>query len=165
MFDVARTRKTLIWGIPLYLALATGSILMVAYIMVPTIEGVAERAPVVRIGPAVLVAPFVAAFCLLGVVVASMRAIPCSDRIIKPFERAFIATVLAGVVAILLIPVTAALARSQMPSIGYTQCPVLQGQPTLWFTDWVRDPAWCVRGKSLDWVNEQAKLSVARPIP
>lgn len=165
MFDVARIRKTLIWGIPLYLGLATGSILMVAYIMVPTIEGVVERAPVVRIGPAVLVAPFVAAFCLLGVVVASMRAIPCSDRIIKPFERAFIAAVLAGVVAMLLIPVTAALARSRMPSIGYTQCHVLQGQPTLWFTDWVRDPAWCVRGKSLDWVNEQARLSVARPIP
>lgn len=165
MFDVARIRKTLIWGIPLYLGVATGSILMVAYIMVPTIEGVAERAPVVRVGPAVLAAPFVAAFCLLGVVVASMRAMPCSDRVIKPFERAFIATVLAGVVVMLLIPVTAALARSQMPSIGYTQCHVLQGQPTLWFTDWVRDPAWCVRGKSLDWVNEQAKLSVARPIP
>ncbi|AVS87887.1 hypothetical protein C8238_06170 [Paracidovorax avenae] len=165
MRDVAGIRKTLIWGIPLYLALATGSILMVAYIMVPTIEGVAERAPVVRIGPAVLVAPFVAAFCLLGVVVASMRAIPCSDRIIKPFERAFIATVLAGVVAMLLIPVTAALARSRMPSIGYTQCHVLQGQPTLWFTDWVREPAWCVRGKSVDWVNEQARLSVARPVP
>ncbi len=165
MFDVARIRKTLIWGVPLYLGVAIGSILMVAYIMVPTIEGVAERAPVVRIGPAVQVAPFVTAFCLLGVVVASMRAIPCSDRIIKPFERAFIATVLAGVVAMLLIPVTAALARSQMPSIGYTQCHVLQGQPTLWFTDWVRDPAWCVRGKSLDWANEQARLSLARPIP
>ncbi|MDA8452474.1 hypothetical protein M5C97_07330 [Acidovorax sp. NCPPB 3859] len=165
MRDVAGIRKTLIWGIPLYLGVAIGSILMVAYIMVPTIEGIAERAPVVRIGPAVLVAPFVAAFCLLGVVVASMRAIPCSDRIIKPFERAFIATVFAGVVAMLLIPVTAALARSRMPSIGYTQCHVLQGQPTLWFTDWVRDPAWCVRGKSLDWVNEQARLSVARPIP
>lgn len=165
MFDVARIRKTLIWGIPLYLGLAVGSILMVAYIMVPTIEGIAQRAPVVRIGPAVQVAPFIAAFCLLGIAVASMRAIPCSDRIIKPFERAFIATVLAGVAAMLLIPVTAALARSQMPSIGYTQCHVLQGQPTLWFTDWIRDPAWCVRGKNLDWVNEQARLSVARPIP
>ena len=165
MRDVARVRKTLIWGIPLYLGLAIGSILMVACIMVPTINGVAESAPVVRIGPAALVAPFVAAFCLLGIVIASMRAIPCSDRIIQPFERAFIATVLAGVVAMLLIPVTAALARSRMPSIGYTQCHVLQGQPTLWFTDWVRDPAWCVRGKNLDWVKEQARLFVARPIP
>ncbi|AVS61483.1 hypothetical protein C8241_06890 [Paracidovorax avenae] len=165
MFDVARIRKTLIWGIPLYLGVAIGSILMVAYIMVPTIEGIAERAPVVRIGPAVLVAPFVAAFCLLGVVVASMRAIPCSDRIIKPLERAFIATVFAGVGAMLLIPVTAALARSQMPSIGYTQCHVLQGQPTLWFTDWVRDPALCVKGKSLDWVNEQARAPTPHGAP
>ncbi len=57
----------------------------------------------------------------------------------------------------LLIPVTAVLVRSQMPRIGYTQCHVLQGQPTLWFTDWIRDPALCVKGKSLDWVNEQAK--------
>ncbi|WP_415267827.1 hypothetical protein [Acidovorax sacchari] len=165
MFDVARIRKTLIWGIPLYLGVAIGSILMVAYILVPTMEGVSERAPVVRIGPAVLVAPFVAAFCLLGVVVASMRAMPCSDRVIKPFERAFIATVLASVVAMLLIPVTAALARSRMPSIGYTQCHVLQGQPTLWFTDWVRDPTWCVKGKSLEWVNRQAQLSKSPATP
>ncbi|NOJ99510.1 hypothetical protein HMI51_42370, partial [Corallococcus coralloides] len=115
--------------------------------------------PVVRIGPAVQVAPFIAAFCLLGIVVASMRAIPCSDRIIKPFERAFIAAVLAGVVAMLLIPVTAALARSRMPSIGYTQCHALQGQPTLWFTDWVRDPAWCVKDKTPEWINQQARPS------
>ncbi|SDL28050.1 hypothetical protein SAMN04489709_1385 [Paracidovorax citrulli] len=94
-----------------------------------------------------------------------MRAMPCSDRIIKPFERAFIATVLAGVVTMLLIPVTAALARSRMPSIGYTQCHVLQGQPTLWFTDWVRDPAWCVKGKSLDWVNEQARAPAPHGVP
>ncbi len=157
MFDVARIRKTLIWGIPLYLGLATGSILMVACIMIPTMEGVAERAPVVRIAPAVQVAPFIAAFCLLGIIVASMRAVPCSDRFIKPFEHAFIAVVLAGGVAMLLIPATAALARFQMPRIGYTPCHLLQGQPTRWFTDWVRDPAWCVEGKSPEWVNEQAR--------
>ncbi|WCM93365.1 hypothetical protein M5C99_01105 [Acidovorax sp. NCPPB 2350] len=157
MFDVQRIRKTLVWGIPLYLGLTAGSLLMIAHMIVPTIMGIAAQAPAVRIAPAVQVTPFIAAFCILGIVVASMRAIPCSSRAIQPFERAFIITVLAGGVAMLLIPVTALISRHYMPSLGYSTCHALQGNPTLWFTDWVRDPAWCVQGKSLEWVNEQAR--------
>jgi hypothetical protein len=44
-----------------------------------------------------------------------------------------------------------------MPRLGYSQCTELQGNPTLWFTDWVKHPAWCVSGKTLEWVTEQAQ--------
>lgn len=86
-----------------------------------------------------------------------MRAIPCSDKSIQPMERFFTIIVLASGVALLLIPVTSLIVRFYMPSLGYSLCSDLKDNPTMWFTDWVRDPAWCVRGKSLDWVNQQGR--------
>ncbi|GKT21840.1 hypothetical protein [Acidovorax sp. SUPP3334] len=163
MFDVQKIRKTLVWGVPLYLGLTVGSVLMVVHMIVPAIEGVAQRVPAVRISPSAQVAPFIGICCVLGIVVASMRAVPFSDARIKPFERAFIASIVAGGLSMLLIPVTAAVVRFNMPSLGYSICSDLQGHPTLWFTDWVRDPAWCVKGKSLDWVNEQASTPHVKP--
>lgn len=44
-----------------------------------------------------------------------------------------------------------------MPKIGYTKCNILQDHPTIWFNDWVRNPAWCVAGKSREWIREQAQ--------
>ncbi|GKT25537.1 hypothetical protein [Acidovorax sp. SUPP3334] len=85
-----------------------------------------------------------------------MRAIPASDKVIYPFERVFTISVLLGGIAMVLIPVTSVAQRFYMPSVGYTVCSELQGHPTMWFTDWVRDPALCVKGKSLEWVTEQA---------
>jgi len=85
-----------------------------------------------------------------------MRAIPCDERISKKFEYALAITVVISLVVVVLIPVTSVAQRSYMPSLGYSLCSELQGNPTMWFTDWVRDPAWCVKGKSLEWVNKQA---------
>src|SRR5258708_8116230 len=45
-----------------------------------------------------------------------------------------------------------------MPKLGYTRCNILEDHPTIYFTDWVKNPDWCVRGKSREWVNEQARL-------
>jgi len=114
----------------------------------------------VRIAPAAQLALFVAIFCLLSIVVGGMRAVPCREALIKRFERAFNIAAFAGIAAIMLIPVTSIAQRFYMPSIGYAMCSELQGNPTMWFTDWVRDPTWCVKGKSLEWVNEKARTSV-----
>ncbi len=46
-----------------------------------------------------------------------------------------------------------------MPKLGYTRCNILEDHPTIYFTDWVKNPDWCVRGKSREWVNEQSRLS------
>jgi hypothetical protein len=49
--------------------------------------------------------------------------------------------------------------------MGYERCNILQGHPSMYFTDWVSNPAWCVRGKSREWVNEQALLARAATTP
>ncbi|WOI46024.1 hypothetical protein [Acidovorax sp. BLS4] len=159
MFDVKKIRRALIWGIPLFLGLAAGCLWMTADILVTAIVNVVNRASAVRITPGVWVAPFCAAFSLLGIIVGCLRAVPVSDHAIKPFERAFQAAVLGGVVAMFLIPATSVIQRFYMPGIGYSMCSELEGHPTMWFTDWVRDPAWCAKGKSLEWVNEQARIA------
>ncbi|WP_280190302.1 hypothetical protein [Delftia sp. PS-11] len=46
-----------------------------------------------------------------------------------------------------------------MPKLGYTRCNILEGHPNMYFTDWVKNPDWCVRGKSREWVREQARLA------
>lgn len=46
-----------------------------------------------------------------------------------------------------------------MPKLGYTRCNILENHPTIYFTDWVNNPDWCVRGKSREWVKEQARLA------
>ncbi|WP_208912622.1 hypothetical protein [Paracidovorax avenae] len=165
MHDVKQIRKALWWGLPLSAALGAGALMMVGYIAVPMFQDIFARAPGVRIAPAVLLAPFLAVVCFMGMVVSSMRAIPCRASLIKRFEFAANLSIAASTIALLLVPVTSIAQRFYMPSIGYTQCHALQGQPTLWFTDWVRDPAWCVKGKSLDWVNEQARAPVPHGAP
>ncbi|MDA8447841.1 hypothetical protein [Paracidovorax valerianellae] len=158
MFVASQVRKALVWTIPLFLGITAVSFFVVLYGLVPPINAIASNAPVVRIAPASQVAPFVAAFCLIGIVVGIMRAVPCSDRRIKPYEFAFKIAVVAALVAMVLIPVTSIGQRFYMPRLGYSLCSELEGNPTMWFTDWVRNPAWCVGGKSLEWVSEQAAI-------
>lgn len=161
MHDIHQIRKLIRWGVPLYLGLVVGGLLMIRHALVPMVQDVVSRAPVVRITPGMHLMPFIVAFCSLGIVVMVMRAIPCRASLIKKFEIAANLSVAASAIALLLVPVVSIAQRYYMPSIGYTQCHALQGQPTLWFTDWVRDPACCVKGKSPDWVNEQAQRSMS----
>ncbi|MDA8444828.1 hypothetical protein [Paracidovorax valerianellae] len=157
MQDIHHIRKTMLWGAPLYLAITAGCLFVVVHELIPTLKAIASRAPAVRIAPAAQLAPFIATFCLIGVLLGMMRSVPASERLIQKFERAFNIAVWIGMIALLLIPVTSVTQRFYMPSVGYSMCSELQGNPTMWFTDWVRDPTWCVRGKSLEWVNEQAR--------
>ncbi|WOI46025.1 hypothetical protein [Acidovorax sp. BLS4] len=156
MNDIQQIRKSLIWGVPLYLGLIAGAYLLTVHEILPTIEAITSKAPVVRIAPSLQLIPFVGIACILGILVASTRAVPLNARNVKRFERAFIAAVGVCVVAMVLIPVTSVLQRVYMPRNGYSMCAELKDNPTFWFTDWVRNPAWCVKGKSLEWVNEQA---------
>ncbi|MDA8444826.1 hypothetical protein [Paracidovorax valerianellae] len=165
MFEVKKVRKALIWGLPLFIGVGASCLWAVSHGIIPTLEAIVSRAPAVRIAVASQVTPFVAVFSLLGALIGSMRAIPISDRAIHPFECAFKVTVLLGMAAMVLIPVTAVVQRFYMPSIGYSICSELEGHPTMWFTDWVRDPTWCVKGKSLEWVNEQAGATVPPGTP
>ncbi|WP_092951460.1 hypothetical protein [Paracidovorax konjaci] len=156
MHDIPALRKTMLWSTPLFLGIAASCVVVTLHGVVPVLQAIAALAPVVRIAPAAQLAPFVAVVCIMAIMLGALRIARRSEVAIRKFERAFTIAVRASGLVMLLIPVTSLLQRLYMPSIGYTVCPVLQGSPTLWFTDWVRDPAWCVPGKSLDWVIEQA---------
>ncbi len=159
MHDIHHIRKLVQWGIPLYLGLVAGAVLMTRHALVPMVQDIVLKAPVVRITPGMHLMPCVVAFGSLAIVVMVMRAIPCRASLIKPFELAANLAVAVSAIALLLVPVVSIAQHYYMPSIGYTPCHTLQGQPTRWFTDWVRDPAFCVKGKSPDWVNEQVRRS------
>lgn len=132
----------------MYLGLVAGALLMTRHALVPMVQDIMSRAPVVRITPGMHLMPCVVAFGSLAIVVMVMRAIPCRDSLVKKFELAANLSVAASTIALLLVPVVSFAQYYYMPSIGYIPCNALQGQPTRWFNDWVRDPAWCMKGKT-----------------
>lgn len=101
-------------------------------------------------------APFTAFTFLVAMVLGAMRAVPCRENSIKKFERFFMFALLLNVFVMVLIPVTSVALRFYMPTLGYSICSDLKDNPAMWFTDWIRNPDWCVKGKSREWVNEQA---------
>ncbi len=157
MHDIPALRRTMLWSTPLFIGISASCVWVTLHGVVQVFQGIAARAPVVRIAPAAQLAPFVAVVCIMAIVLGAMRVALCREAAIAKFERAFTIAVLASGLVMLLIPVTSIAQHYYMPSIGYTPCHTLQGQPTRWFTDWVRDPAFCVKGKSPDWVNEQVR--------
>ncbi|MDA8453723.1 hypothetical protein M4R22_02995 [Acidovorax sp. GBBC 3334] len=165
MSDIQHIRRTMAWGIPLYAAITAGCIFLIRHEVLPTLEAIVSHAPVVRVAPTAQLAPFVAILCMLGIVLGTMRSIPCDESITKKFERAFNVAVLVSMVVLVLVPVTAVVQRVYMPRGGYSMCAELKDAPSMWFTDWVRNPAWCVKGKSLEWVNEQARLATSTASP
>lgn len=158
MFDTKKIRAMLWWGVPLYVGLSAMSFWMVPHLIGSAIEGIATQAPAVRITPGALLFPFVGIFTALGLVIAVLRAIPFNGRPVQIMEKIFNLTVLASAIVLALIVTTSTLIQSHyMPKLGYSRCGLLQGNPTVWFTDWVKDQGHCVRGKTVDWVNEQPR--------
>ncbi|MDA8457037.1 hypothetical protein M4R22_19945 [Acidovorax sp. GBBC 3334] len=159
MNDLQHIRKTMVWGTPLCMAIAAGCIVLMAHALIPTLHAMVSHADAVRITPAAQVAPFVAFTCLLAIVRGTLCSVPCSEGTAAKLERAFHLSAQAGMFALALVPVNSIAQRVYMPSAGYSVCTELQGSPSAWFTDWVRDPAWCVKGNSLEWVNERARAT------
>jgi hypothetical protein len=65
-----------------------------------------------------------------------------------------------GIITLIALPVFSIsgslLQHGLLPKYGYHYCNLLSGNPTVWFNDWVKNPEWCVRGKTHEWVREQA---------
>ena len=156
MEDVQHIRKTVIWAVPVCLL---GLVLVVVGFgmdFVDTVNDLRSLAPSIRLRPAIAVAPITILFMVLVLVFGVFKAIP--SPIAASRSQYFMLRVLA--LNVVLMVVVLLFARpfqdSQMPKLGYTSCDLLQGNPTVWFQDWVRNPEWCVSGKSREWVAEQA---------
>ncbi|WP_237736879.1 hypothetical protein [Delftia acidovorans] len=94
------------------------------------------------------------------VVAVIANAIPLKKQVLKIFEYISIFSVGVNVISIAIaFLIITPLQYYAMPKLGYTRCNILEDHPTIYFTDWVKNPAWCVRGKRREWVNEQSRLS------
>lgn len=163
MHDSTQIRKMLVWGVPLFMGLSIASFWMIHPMIVRPIGQVMALAPAIRVVPGSLVFPFVGVFAALAVVIAILRAIPYNGKPLQILEKAFNLTVLASFIVLALVVTTGTLLQDHyLPKLGYSRCELLQGNPTLWFTDWVRNPDWCVMGKTLEWVDEQAQSPAPR---
>ena len=125
-----------------------------------TLQDISIGAPMLRLYPAEIFGPtfIVSMFAVCAVLV--LKAIPVRKSIINLARWWGMALVLLNVPLFLFALVFARpLQHHYLPKHGYTQCDQLQGNPTIWFTDWVKNPSWCVRGKDRKWVLEQSRLT------
>lgn len=160
MQDIQSIRKNAYIGILLTTLALLSCVFLINETIITTTHEIKTLAPVVRIWPmapfSVLCLPFLLSLTLLYIV----KAIPCKQRMQTKTEGILIKSlILCFISALFCLLFLAPLQYKAMPKLGYTHCNLLQGHPNMYFTDWVKTPEWCVRGKTREWVKEQARLS------
>ena len=120
-------------------------------------------APAIRLTSLSILTIFLAAFVVLLSVALTIKAFALREELVKKLVS--VLNVLAftsfGLMVLLMIASTQ-LQNKFMPSMGYSRCDQLHGNPSMWSTDWVKKPDWCVKGKTRAWVNEQAALQAPK---
>jgi len=151
-------RKGLLWGVPLCFALIAFAFVTFPEVTVLDVPNeVRAGAPIVRIWPGTII-KFPFSILLMTVIVTGVfRAIPWPVAYVRA-ERVLLWVTLAsmavGAFAVIGVP---PLSSYYMSTHGYHRCELFADAATRrWFTDWVKDPKWCVPGKGPDWVKEQA---------
>ena len=157
-YDINAVRKAMIWAIPLFLCCILLGVFLSNIAWTSFIE-IQSLAPLVRIRFGSIIGPAMILMMASAVVGGCARAIPLK-RTFALAERAAVITTVFGMLTMVFALVAGRPIQSHfMPQYGYSRCSVLQGNPTVWFQDWVRNPEWCVSGKSREWVTKQAGLS------
>ena len=127
-------------------------------VLFKTLQDFRALAPAIRIYPGAVLGPFTIAVAVILIVAVPMKAIPVwksfTDRMGSVLN---VIALLGGIALIVVMPAISVSQHYFTPHFGYSQCTELQGNPTMWFTDWVRNPAWCVSGKTREWVAEQGR--------
>lgn len=118
-----------------------------------------EGVSVIRMSGGILL-PFItislmplAIFAAVSLVAVAMGFVPFAGRL-----RGATSTVVyicTGVCLFLLL-IQPFATRYVMPKYGYHICQKLDGGLSIWHNDWVRNPDWCVRGKTREWVRAMA---------
>jgi hypothetical protein len=129
------------------------------------IDGLVLQQPLIRIFPGLIMGPFFAALIFLITVIAALIYIPGGAKHLPKIERPLNILIFTNFLLMLMVIFfSSALLDYSMPKLGYVQCDILEGKPSIWFSDWIKNSEWCVKGKSPEWVFEQAGLpgSLAR---
>ena len=118
---------------------------------------VAANEPVIRLGSGLIgnvTLPIFGVYCVIVSVLHLLNQPALYKRFMERIGVPMMVISLAiSVVLLVAAPITA---RIVMPLQGYSACSALQGGMNLYHTYWLRNPEWCVRGKSLEWAQAMA---------
>ena len=159
-YRVKQNRKNAIWVIPFAIALLIVDLYLIREIVIPETLDLFDLSPVVRITP---LSPMIGSFWAIPltlIVAVIANAIPFKKQTLKKVECILLSSTcvnifFAAVGFFAILP----LQYYAMPQLGYTHCNILEGHPNKDSMDWVKNSEWCVRGKSREWVKEQARLA------
>jgi hypothetical protein len=158
--EVQKFRQALFWALPLYAATTALSGWVIVDYLIPTLASLISLDPVIRIGVAALLLPFLGAITFLAGLIFILKAIPLGQTLVRKLVKGLNYLVLtSAVVLVFALPAALFSQHHFMPKLSYTECDLLKDKPGLWFNDWVKNPDWCVKGKTREWVNEQARLT------
>lgn len=160
--EVKQARKALVLFVPVAVLLLAGLGLEFIPQWFATLDDLVARAPVIRIGWVDPLALVVFPLLLAILVAVTLKAVPTGQKWAPVLARCIHVLLAIGTLVFLLVlPAIRFLQDDYMSSIGYAECGALKGNPTIWFNDWVKNPAWCVQGKDLEWVRQQAAAQEA----
>jgi hypothetical protein len=165
-YEIQHARKVITWASPIVLLAIALWVWAIFAELIPTLRHIVNDGPVIRIYAGSPAVPLLVIASVVSIVMAVLKAIPVQVAV---FKKAVRWTVISwiGTTVVLLLSVLLArpVQQSSFPKNGYTECDQLHGNPTIWFTDWVKNPAWCVKGKRREWVFEQARIADQRDAP
>ncbi|MDA8523532.1 hypothetical protein [Acidovorax sp. NCPPB 4044] len=162
---IRHVRRILAWYAPLSLLVSSFCYVFGVAQLMAMAQGIRESVPFVRIGVATLLTPIIILLSLITVAGLIAKALPANDYVIRVTVRLLEIIILLGAVVLMSLPAVSYLQHRLMPRWGYFECHELEGQPSLWFTDWVRNKDWCAKGKDQKWIIEQAKKSAFANAP
>ena len=129
------------------------------------LPAIAQAAPVIRLSGGVVFVVLAFTCIPIGILMAVTGFLLLIDKpdwfiIFRDAiaERTLYVVLPLGLLAIVIQPVAT---RIIMPMHGYSICHGLKGGLSRYSSDWVRDPAWCVRNQSMEWVTETAAREAA----
>lgn len=159
MHDLKRIRGMIIWVIPFCIGLLLMGLWVLDVGLISAIEEISERSAVVRITPGAPLSIYIIIISIIVAIGSVLKAIPCGVSVAKIIDRIFcMSNIFGASLIVVCVFVLTPLQYYAMPKIGYVRCNILEDQPNMYFTDWVKKPEWCVRGKSREWVREQAAV-------
>jgi hypothetical protein len=147
------------WATALCFIFFVGCLWFVYVDTLPTIRGIITDEPLLRLYPLSVMMPCFAIALVVGYTALILRAIPVREQIIRKLKPWVVSVFWLLPVSFLIGSALGFLQHHYFPKNGYTECDQLQGAPSVWFTDWVKNPAWCVKGKDRAWVFEQARIA------
>jgi hypothetical protein len=162
--EALEIRKKLWWMLPFLVGLAAFSWWITVEFVVRDFGDLIDLAPGLRLEPIIFLTPLMGLIAVMLFALHVLKAIPYNGIWTKRLVGCLTTTVLLMFGLMILLGVTSSMLQNHyMPKLGYNKCLLLQGGGfSLSSTDWVKNPDWCVKGKTREWVNEQAALQASK---